>query len=171
MFQKTTLILTLVLVLASASALPQEASTRSGFWLSFGGGGGVMDGQRGATMYVRMGGTPNDQVQFGAQVLHWWRDEANTGEDTRVSVAATAAVFPVHSSGPDRSLLSEWFLRAGFGIVTAQSTSGVGPTVGTGIDLRLGRNFFVTPNVDMVVYFFAEETDVSLTFTLGLTWH
>jgi hypothetical protein len=171
MFQRVAVALTLVLTLASGSALSQEAGTRSGFWLSFGGGGGVMNGLRGASFYVRMGGTPNEQVQFGAQVLNWWRDEADTGDDTRVSVAATAAIFPVHSSGPDRSLLSEWFLRAGFGIVTAQSTSGVGPTVGTGIDLRLGRNFFVTPNVDMVVYFFAEETDVSLTFTLGLTWH
>jgi hypothetical protein len=171
MFQKTALSLTLLLVLASTSALAQEASTRSGFWMSFGGGGGVMNGERGATFYARLGGTPNDHVQFGAQVLHWWRDEASTGDDTRVSVGATAAIFPVRNSGPNRSLLSEWFLRAGFGIVTAQSTSGVGPTVGTGIDLRLGRNFFVTPNVDMVVYFFAEETDVSLTFTLGLTWH
>jgi hypothetical protein len=170
MFQKGALALILALTLVSGSALPQEAGTRSGFWLSFGGGGGVMNGLRGAAAYVRMGGTPNERVQFGGQLLHWWRED-DTGERTRVSIAATAAIFPIHSGAPNRHLLSEWFLKAGFGIVTAQSTTGVGPTVGTGIDLRLGRNFFVSPNVDLVIYFFNDETDVSLTFTLGLTWH
>ncbi|NIM52598.1 MAG: hypothetical protein GTO22_25695 [Gemmatimonadales bacterium] len=170
MFQKVTLALTVVFVLGAGSALPQEVGTRSGFWLSFGGGGGLMDGLRGAATYVRMGGTPNSRVQFGGQVLNWWRHD-ETGEHSRVSIAATAAVFPIQGGSPNRALLSEWFLRGGFGIVTAHSSSGVGPTLGTGIDLRLGRNFFVTPNVDLLVYFFRDETDVSLTFTLGLTWH
>jgi hypothetical protein len=170
MFQKVALALTLVFALTTGLALPQEAGARSGFWLSFGGGGGLMNGSRGAATYVRMGGTPNNRVQFGGQVLHWWRDD-DRGDRTRVSIAATAAIFPLHSGAPNRSPLSEWFLRAGFGIVTAHSSSGVGPTLGTGIDLRLGRNFFVTPNVDLVAYFFKDETDVSLTFTLGLTWH
>ena len=62
MFQRVAVALTLVLTLASGSALSQEAGTRSGFWLSFGGGGGVMNGLRGASFYVRMGGTPNEQA-------------------------------------------------------------------------------------------------------------
>jgi hypothetical protein len=48
MFQRVAVALTVVLTLASGSALSQEAGTRSGFWLSFGGGGGVMNGLRGA---------------------------------------------------------------------------------------------------------------------------
>lgn len=170
MFQKTALALSLIVALAAGTATSQEGGTRSGFWLSFGGGGGLMNGLRGAATYVRLGGTPNPRVQFGAQVLHWWRED-HQGERVRTSVGATAAIFPVHSSASSHHLLSEWFLRAGFGIVAAQATSGVGPSVGTGIDLRLGSNFFVSPNVDLVMYFFQDETDVSLTFTLGLTWH
>jgi hypothetical protein len=40
-----------------------------------------------------------------------------------------------------------------------------------GIDLALSRNFFVTPNIDYAVDFFAESTYTSLLFTLGLSWH
>ena len=40
-----------------------------------------------------------------------------------------------------------------------------------GIDFRLGRNFYVTPNVDYMVQFFDRDTVGSVLVTLGVTWH
>ena len=66
-------------------------------------------------------------------------------------------------------------MKTGFGVAVAHCYSldhtGVGLNLGTGFDLRLNRNFFVTPNLDFLVDFFNESTDTSLLFTLGLSWH
>lgn len=157
-------------VLAAWPASPQDEGERSGFWLSFGGGGGLIRDLRAATFYVRMGGTPNPRLQFGAQVMNWWRHEGDV-ENTSVSVSATGAFFPWGNRAPANSPLKQTFLRVGFGIATMGDNSGLGPTFGSGIDLRLGGNLHVTPNLDMVVYFLADHTYTSMAFTLGLTWH
>ncbi len=160
----------IVFGLAAWPASPQDEGERAGFWLSFGGGGGLIRDLRAATFYARMGGTPNRQLQFGAQVMNWWRDEGDV-ENSSVSVSATAAFFPWDDAGPAGLPLEQTFLRAGFGVATMGHKSGVGPTLGAGIDLRLGGNLHVTPNLDMVIYFLADHTYTSMAFTLGLTWH
>ncbi len=159
------------LALSGTSVSAQYEGDRRGFWLSFGGGGGVIRDLRAATFYVRMGGTPNSRLQFGGQVMNWWRDESHEESHTGVSVSATAAFFPWDDGEPGGSVLKQAFFRAGFGPVTMGSLSGVGPTFGTGIDLRLSGNLHVTPNLDTVIYFLADHTYASVAFTLGLTWH
>ncbi|MFC1639363.1 hypothetical protein ACFL3B_01210 [Gemmatimonadota bacterium] len=163
--------LLLVWVLGCGHAVAQNDNTHKGFWLSFGGGGGWMDGERSASSYFRMGGTPNSQVHFGGQVLHWWQDD----EIQHSNVSATFAVYPFYSSTRPRGPLSEWFVKTGFGVAVAHDhwhdQTGVGLNLGTGIDLRLNKNFFVTPNLDCLVDFFNESTDMSFLFTLGLSWH
>ncbi|MEJ2238484.1 MAG: hypothetical protein P8X82_09330, partial [Gemmatimonadales bacterium] len=74
MFRRVAVAAMLALALAPWPASPQVEGERSGFWLSFGGGGGLLRDLRAASFYVRMGGTPNHQLQFGGQVLHWWRE-------------------------------------------------------------------------------------------------
>jgi hypothetical protein len=158
------------LAVAAWPASPQGGGERSGFWFSFGGGGGLIRDLRGAAFYVRMGGTPNSQLQFGGQVLNMWR-HANNGDHGSVSVAATAAFFPWDDGARGGSTLEQMFFRAGFGVANMGHLTGVGPTFGTGIDLQLSGNMHVTPNLDMVLYFLADYTYASIAFTLGLTWH
>ena len=130
-----------------------------------------MGNERSATTYFRMGGTPNKRVHFGGQVLHWWQDE----DIQHTSVTATFAVYPLYRTTGRRSLFQEFFLKSGFGVATAHchgdDVTGVGLNLGTGFDLRLSRNFFVTPNLDYSIDYFAESTHTSLLFSLGLSWH
>ncbi len=163
--------------LASESARAQEEGAHKGFWLSFGGGGGWRDGSRGAAGYVRMGGTPNSRVQFGGQVLHWWRADHVGAETNRVAVTASGSVFPFYRREGDGLPIDEFFLKLGFGVAAGEDSwmggeeSGIAFNVGTGFDLHLGGNFFVTPNFDTALLFFADCTDITAVFTLGLTWH
>ena len=53
---------------------------------------------------------------------------------------------------------------------------GVGTTLGLGYDVRLGRNLYLTPNIDWLIQTFennvGETTSNSLFLvTIGLTWH
>lgn len=163
--------------LSTTVAHAQEEGSHKGFWLSLGGGGGWMDGTRGAAGYLRMGGTPNSRVQFGGQVLHWWRGDHTGVETNRVAVTAVGSIFPFNQSRGSRLPLDEWFLKLGFGVAAGEEAwwgeeaSGIAFNAGTGFDLHLSGNFFVTPNFDTVLLLFADCTDVSAVFTLGFTWH
>ncbi len=171
MFHRVTVTLVLAMILGVFHTAAQGNSTHKGFWLSFGAGGGWMGSERSAVTYFRMGGTPNNNVHFGGQVLHWWQDE----DVQHSSVSAIFSVFPFLRDSGQRSLFQELFLKAGFGVSTAHCHSddvtGLGLNLGTGFDLRLNGNFFVTPNLDYAVDFFAESTHTSLLFSLGLSWH
>jgi hypothetical protein len=171
MFQRATVAVVTAFVLGVVPAFAQSDDTHKGLWLSFGAGGGWMGTERSATSYFRMGGTPNKRVHFGGQMLHWWQDE----EVQHSSVTATFAIYPFYRTLGRRSLLQELFAKTGFGVATAycygHDRTGVALNLGGGLNLRLGKNFFVTPNVDMSFDFFAESTDASFLFSLGLSWH
>jgi hypothetical protein len=177
MFHRSAVLLIAIAIWASGAGWAQREGSHKGFWLSFGGGGGWTDGSRGAAGYVRMGGTPNSRVQFGAQVLNWWRGDGSGFETNRVAVTATGSIFPFYERRDGRLPLQEWFLKLGFGIAAGEDSwmgdeqSGIAFNAGSGFDLHLGGNFFVTPNVDTMLLFFEDATDVSVVFTLGLTWH
>jgi hypothetical protein len=60
--------------------------------------------------------------------------------------------------------------------------SGVGITAGLGFDVRLARNFYITPNLDWVFSFFYDteidpsvgelsSTNSIILLTVGVTWH
>ncbi len=171
MFQRATVALVMMLVLSAVPGHAQEDGNRQGFWLSFGGGGGWNDGTRGASGYLRMGGTPHERVQFGGQIFRWWRVDSYEVFG-RTSVAATAQVFPLYSSARGRSPLNEWHVRTGFGIANVDHfMSGVALNLGTGIDLGMDGRFFVTPSFDVLVQMYRHFTNTALLFTMGLTWH
>jgi len=171
MLKKSILMAFVVGALSASPACCQRDETHRGFWMSFGAGGGWMGSERSATTYFRMGGTPTGQVLFGGQVLHWWQDD----DIQHTSVTATFSLYPLYRNSRRQSRFREFFLKGGFGIATAHchgyDTTGLGINLGTGIDLRMGRNFFVTPNLDYLVDFFRESTHTSLLFSLGLSWH
>ena len=119
-----------------------------------------------------MGGTPNPHFLFGGEVLVWWRHaERHDGvanEVQRVNVTATSLIYP----GTDLDL----FFKLGFGVSEVEAgagndAEGIGLTLGSGYDIRLGDNFYLTPNADVMVHFLSNSTPWSLAFTLGFTWH
>lgn len=171
MFQRKAAALVTVFVLGVVPLSAQEDGIRRGFWLSFGGGGGWNDGMRGASGYIRMGGTPNERVQFGTQLLWWWRHERDR-EFSRVSVGVTAQFFPLRFDARGASVLNELHLRTGFGFAGASGVmGGIGLQLGVGCDLAMNGKFYVTPSVDVLKQMYRHLTDTALLFTLGLTWH
>lgn len=165
-------------LLALGSGLPLAAQRvravpverHSGFWFSLGAGGGwdAPDGSfgtagRGGVGYLRLGGTPHPQFLFGIEMLGW----ENSRDVSRGSLTATALLYPLRSGGP--------FVKLGFGGADYEDrgfqANGLATTAGLGVDIRLGNNFYLTPNVDWMVQFFEDDTRTLALVSLGVTWH
>jgi hypothetical protein len=177
----------LVLAWALASAGPASAQLRErkheGFWIGFGVGGGrnltkTLDGAEltGGAVYLRMGGTPSEQVLIGGEVVGWSRVE-NGATLQRGNATFTVILYPQRDG--------DIFLKAGIGGSSQQvrfsggggtsTQTGAGETLGIGTDIRLGRNVYLTPNLDFLfqqVSVLGTTTHNTIgTITLGLTWH
>jgi hypothetical protein len=159
-----------------------QAQGREGFWIGFGLGGGVNTSQGldrarrgGGAAYLRLGGTVTPQVMLGAEVIGWGRSQGGT-TIARANTAFTGMLFPSPTGG--------FFLKGGAGLATIGVTAdvfgstvtstetGFGTTFGLGIDAKLGRNIYLTPNVDFLFQAFeGGNTNTLVLFTLGLTWH
>ena len=178
-----------LIVLASPSQA-QSRYDRSGFWIGFGVGGGVnvdngLDGQQlaGGAGYFRLGGTPSSHVLLGFEGIGWAR--YNLGETlARGNGTFTVMVFPSDRSG--------FFVKGGVGGASVtqvedfgfrtRTAAGFGATLGLGADVKVGRNIYLTPNVDWLFQAFDSSnfgfgfgripnTNSIILFTLGLTWH
>lgn len=169
-------VLGLLLCATSVSSVAQQGSERHrGFWFGFGLGGGwnqfdwsFGNQGRGGAAYIRMGGTVNQHVLVGGEALAWFRDNQDVTESERANASLVALVYPGNRGG--------LFFKGGFGVATHElqpgvDREGVGVTLGTGFDFRLARNFYVTPNVDVLTQFLRDETATALLFTVGLGWH
>ncbi len=185
------LLLAVLGISAAGPARGQGRQEHRGFWFGFGLGGGVnlsqgLDGARlgGGGGYIRLGGTVQQKVLLGGEVIGWTRNR-NGDELDRGNVTFTAIYYPNETGGP--------FLKGGVGFATVgqsrtsgNTTStttkeGFGATIGVGLDLRIGRNLYLVPAVDWLFQAFSSETDpvlgkipgtnTLLLFTLGLTWH
>jgi hypothetical protein len=142
----------------------------------------VQDGKRGGgAAYVRLGGTLSQRWLLGGELSIWARQEDtilgdNTVSLTRSNATFTVMFFPSENGG--------FFLKGGLGGANVElqaggvevSEQGVGTTLGVGYDVRLGRNLYLTPNMDLLIQTFetpASETTTNtlVLLTLGLTWH
>ena len=149
----------------------REVHKHRGFWASAGAGGGWSDTDsftnngRGASLYLRMGGTVNPQVLVGAELIAWGRDDFD--DPSRANLMVSGIFYP--------SLRGGWFLKTGFGAAGYErrgiERDGIGSIFGTGFDFRVGSNFYITPNIDYMVQFFEDDTVGSLLFTVGATIH
>lgn len=146
---------------------------RQGFWISFGfGGGWDLDREEaGGAGYIRLGGTVDQRLLVGGEVLGVFREES--GADVSVG-NVTFSVLYYPSGG--------FFVKGGLGfasrevsvsqgdVTVSTSSEGFGLTLGGGYDIRLARNFFLTPGVDVMLQTI-EDGNVALALTLGATWH
>lgn len=179
-----------VALLALCLGTAGQAQTRQrheGFWIGFGVGGGVnasanVDSERGGgAIYLRLGGTLSQKFLIGGEISAWGRQEDTVlGGDpltvTRSNATFTALFFPSEAGG--------FFIKGGVGGANVEAEvgglkvteKGMGNTLGLGYDIRLGRNLYLTPNLDWLIQTFensdGETTSNSLFLvTIGLTWH
>ena len=166
-----------VLVLVPASdALAQHRrglvdvsprSERHGAWLSFGLGAGTdsyrydVDPNYGHSLtkpsfFIAGGGTVNPHLRLGGEVNAWvneYTDDTGYGvTETLVGGLLTAQVYPVRELG--------LYVKGGLGISRSAayvSGGGYGPgetgfayLYGAGYEVKLGRNFFITPMVNVM---------------------
>jgi len=167
--------LLLSVVLATGNAQAQQ-NEHDGFWIGFGVGGGYDTDANlgGGAGYFRLGGTPTQQVLIGVEGLGWARTQ-NSVTISRANLTGTLMVYPSRSGNV--------FLKSGLGFasVTAGQTTGnvtrsvsdqgLGATFGAGYDIKLGRNFYLTPNADVQLQIINHDTRSLLLITLGGTWH
>jgi hypothetical protein len=134
---------------------------RRGFWLGLGlgAGGESYDLQPGTgysnvlyrpTISVRLGGTVNQHLRLGGEVLSWINENGPATESLS-SALFVAQFYPAASTG--------FYLKGGLGIgrnaVDFEDGYGTGDTgfaglVGAGYELRVGRRLYLNPVIDFV---------------------
>jgi hypothetical protein len=168
------------LVIISSPVGAQDAPRHQGFWIGFGFGPGwdldapLGDANFGGAGYLRLGGTLTPQLLIGGEASGWARDDSGVTR-TRGNATATVLFYPLPRGGV--------FLKSGigfgtesiqtstFGVTTTVSDEGLGVTVGAGYDIKLGRNFYATPNVDFLAQHIGGTSRNLVLVTLGATWH
>jgi hypothetical protein len=136
-------------------------SGRAGFWgaVSLGAGGEAFDLRDGRgyseelyrpTISLRLGGTVNQHVRLGGEVLAWIDDHDHSTESLS-SLLFVGQLYPMAATG--------LYLKGGLGLgrneVDFDEGGGVGDTgfaglLGAGWELRLGRRWYLNPAVDLV---------------------
>lgn len=172
--------LALLVVLAAAPAAAQRENIRDGFWIGFGLGYGSLgfscdgcedfDREAGLTGHFRLGGTVRPHLLVGAEINAWAKEEA--GATLSVSnVSGTVSWYPQETGA--------FFLKGGIGYsVIAIDTDfgdadegGFGFLLGAGYDVRLSRNFSLTPLVNYTRGAFDGADTGVLELGLGATFH
>lgn len=181
----------LLTVLAVTSLRAQDAPQRKGFWIGFGVGPGVNLAQGlddkslwGGNGYIRLGGTPKSNLLLGFEAIGWAVDYKHVTL-SRGNAHLVTMWYPNVASG--------FYLKGGIGGAsiarrtesgnseTTTSKGGFGMGLGTGYELKIGRNIYLVPSADLLLQFFEKDTDpvlgnipgtnTLLLFNLGLTWH
>jgi hypothetical protein len=183
---RITAALALLTLFVGTAGHAQSRQRHEGFWIGFGIGGGVNasannDRRGGGAVAVRLGGTLSQKFLLGGELSAWGRQEDTILGDnsltvTRSNVTFTAMFFPSADGG--------FYIKGGLGGANVEAEAsgvkvteqGVGTTLGLGYDVRLGRNLYLTPNIDWLIQTFENEvgetTSNSLFLvTVGLTWH
>src|SRR2546428_9334477 len=156
----------LFLVLGASLAAAQHPQIREGFWIGFGFGYGSAhehpcDGcvdttVGGFTGFVRLGGTLSRHLRLGGEIDGWTHTypataTASSAHETMGSITGALYYYPMPASG--------FFVKGGLGFSNYDfSVSGGGGSVtgvgggfvtGLGYDIRVGRNFSITPTGDL----------------------
>jgi uncharacterized protein involved in copper resistance len=110
---------------------------------------------------------------LGGELAGWARRQDGTTVSRGIA-AGTLYIYPVRRG---------FFLKGGLGLATftfevsgpvadvTLTDGGFGALFGGGYDVQLGRNLFLTPNLDFLVQVINDNTAVVGLLTIGLTWH
>ncbi len=164
----------------------QRTANHEGFWISFGFGAGTAlgddafdgDSKFGGAGFLRMGGSPSQQLLIGGEIIGWGTDQDNV-QIGRAALMFTAMYYPSPKGGfylkggaGFSGRTAEWDIPVeGFTATIKEEHGGIGLGAGLGYDIQLARNFFLTPALDFV-YTGTEGDGASLLlFTVGATWH
>ncbi len=102
------------------------------------------------TVSLRLGGTVNQSLRLGGEVLAWI-DEHDRAVESLTSVLFVGQLYPLPTTG--------LYLKGGLGLgrnaVDFDDGGGVGDTgfaglLGAGWEVRMGRRWYLTPSVDVV---------------------
>ena len=188
---RSSLTILLALVVFAVPAFAQRPQTREGVNVSFGFGGGsaglgcsgCVNRQSGTLFYINVGGTLSPRLTLGGEI-NGFDYVSNQEELTLGSLMAVAHFYPEPSSG--------FFLTGGAGLTSLAiidyiersdiSATGFGVELGLGYDVRLGKNFSLTPNASYVKGFSGQVSYNGITtpnnvnpdyvqLGLGFTWH
>lgn len=159
-----------LLLSASGAVLAQDAPRglsvvreggRGGFWggLSLGAGGEAFDLRDGLgyseelyrpTVSLRLGGTVNQSVRLGGEVLAWINERDHEVESL-TSFLFIGQLYPITTTG--------LYLKGGLGLgrnaVEFDEGGNVGDTgfaglLGAGWEIRMGRRWYLNPSFDVV---------------------
>jgi hypothetical protein len=134
---------------------------RTGFWggLGLGAGGEAFDLLDGVgysrelykpTISVRLGGTVNQHLRLGGEILAWIDDQGDQTASLS-SLLFIAQAYPAAATG--------FYLKGGLGVgrneVDFRSGFNVGDTgfaglIGAGWEVRVGRRIYLNPAIDLV---------------------
>jgi hypothetical protein len=189
---RNTCSLGLVMLLAAGPLAAQRPNTRQGFWISLGAGFGSVgtdcqgcstDRTSGSAGYLRLGGTLSPILQLGGESNGWFHSSGGVDE-TLGFASFIANIYP--------SRTGAFFLKVGIGGMSYKATGGglaeitaTAPSgsLGAGYDIRVGRNFSLTPFINALatsavsfklggVTVSTEDFKVNLVqIGLGVTWH
>lgn len=167
----SSLILTILLFLLSPVDAPAQVpppglvevkdGSRRGFWFGLGlgaggesndflAGGGYSDQFYQPTISLKAGGTVGPHLRLGGEILSWINEEGHAVESLS-SAMFVAQFYPIKTAG--------LYLKGGLGLgrnaVDFDDGFNVGDTgfaalVGAGYELRLGRQVYLNPVVDVV---------------------
>ena len=167
----------------SEALFGQDARTHEGFWISFGVGGGWNltrnvgvnpTSEGGFAFDLRLGGTPSDKLLVGGELIGWGREDGDFMM-SRGNANFTVMFYPSVQTGV--------YVKGGLGVATftnsvsigntttTTTNSGFGGTVVLGWDVRVARNFFLTPGVDFLYQRVKDTDNTILLITFGVTWH
>ncbi len=143
-----------LLLLAGSLKAQSHPNTREGFWIGFGLGGGSIgadchdcstDRTSGASGHLQMGGTVSRHIQLGGELNGWGKRE--NGIDESMGFGSFVMLWYPSATGA-------FFFKFGIGgmTYTAQDDFGNDLTAkapsgsfGLGYDIRVARNFSITP--------------------------
>lgn len=142
------------LILLTAQQAAAQSEPRRGFWFSFGFGygsanitcddcssGGRLSGTSG---FLRLGGTLNQHVRLGAAIDGWTHSPEGVTESLG-NLTGSIYYYPQIKTG--------FFVEGGAGLSSYRtdaspgqiSGTGWGLTAGTGVDIRVGHQVWLTP--------------------------
>jgi hypothetical protein len=186
----------LVTLCATPALAQSNPQTRDGFTISFGVGGGSAgvtcedacdsDRETAPAVYLRLGGAYRPNLILGGEINVWSKQSEEDGVDGTITVGtvnAFAQWYPQPTGG--------FFVAGGLGVgsmnvevkvpglpTISDRTTGLGYHVGAGYDIRLGKNFSLTPYATFFgtaggkVESNSEKIDANVAqIGLGFTWH